>query len=315
MAHSIDLSSLMLHSFSCRRLCVFGNDDRCTPAARLLGTMLCVNIVLTIAQLWSGIIANSLALIGDGSLMAIDAVSYGVNLYVERQKAAAGPNEEVAGDRSRIDRFGAGASAVMLAATNCWLLFIAADRLLADPEELGAVPEVNGSIIIAFTAVNLAADVGLGMVVWRCGAAALLAGQEKSKSSNASASDDVDSDDMNLCSALAHLAADAVRGFAVLACGIFAVTGVVDATRADAVTSLFVCVFVLAAACSLLRVLIRRTVPTAYEEFDADAPEGMPPSQVGLPQRKRDGDVLPEANGSLSSCSSPTASAVDRDSR
>jgi len=303
----------MLPFLSCRRACVFGNDERCTSAARLLGMMLCVNIVLTIAQLWSGVLANSLALIGDGSLMAIDAVSYGLNLYVERRKAGGGPHEGVAGGRSRIDRFGAGASAVMLAATNCWLLFVAADRLLADPEEPGAVPEVNGSIIIAFTAVNLAADAGLCVVVWRFGAAALVTGQEKSKSSSASASDDSDGEDMNLCSALAHLAADAVRGFAVLACGIFAVTGVVDAARADAVTSLFVCVFVLAAACSLLRVLIRRSVPTAYEEFDADVAEGIPPSKVGLPQRKRDVDVLPETNASLSSCSSPTTSAADRD--
>lgn len=271
---------------------------------------------MTVAQLWSGIVANSLALIGDGSLMAIDAVSYGVNLYVERQKKAAGPGAEVAGNRSRIDRFGAGASAVMLAATTCWVLFAALDRILADPEEPGAVPQVNGSVMIVFTAVNLAADVGLGLVFWRCGAAALLAGQGDGKSSRVDAEGgDGDGDDMNLCSALAHLAADAVRGVAVLLCGIFAVAGVVDATRADAVTSLFVSVFVLAATFSLLRVLIRRSVPTAYEEFDVDATEGIPPSKVGLPQRKRDGGSSPEARGPLSSCSSATASATDGDGK
>lgn len=277
--------------------------------------MLSVNVVLTAAQFWSGMVANSLALIGDGSLMAIDAVSYGVNLYVERQKVAAGPGAEVAGDRSRIDRLGAGASAAMLAATNCWLLFVAADRLLADPEEPGAVPQVNGSIIIAFTAVNLVADAGLGLVFWRCGAAALLAGREDRERSCESESVDQGGDDMNLCSALAHLAADAVRGLAVLTCGVLAVTGVVDATRADAITSLFVCVFVLAATCSLLQVLIRRSAPTAYEEFDADTAEGIPPSKVGLPQQKRNSDRLPGADGSFSSSSSASVSAVDGDER
>lgn len=275
--------------------------------------MLSVNIVLTFAQIWSGIVANSLALIGDGSLMAIDVVSYGVNLYVERQKVAAGPDTEAAADRSRIDRLGAGASAAMLAVTNCWLLFVAADRLLADPEEPGAVPEVNGMIIIVFTVVNLVADVGLGLVFWHCGAAALLSGQEDRKSSSVSENVDQGGDDMNLFSALGHLAADAVRGLAVLTCGVLAVAGVVDATRADAVTSLFVCIFVLAATCSLLRVLIRQSSPIAYEEFDAHAAEGVPPSKVGLPQQKRDCHSPPGADGSFSSCSSLSVSVVDGD--
>merc|ERR1719266_1153712 len=73
---------------------------------------------------------------------------------------------------------------------------------------------------------------------------------------------------MNLFSALAHLAADGVRGVAVLLAGILAVTGVVDAAKADAYCSLFVCVFVLLAAGSLLRVLIRSSAPQVYEEFE-----------------------------------------------
>lgn len=273
--------------------------------------MLSVNVVLTGAQLWSGMVANSLSLIGDGALMAIDVVSYGVNLYVELRKVAAGPGKDVTGDRSRIDRLGAGASAAMLAVTTCWLLFDAADRLLADPEEPGAVPEVNGSIIIAFTTVNLVADAGLGLVFWRCGATALLGRADGEGASPAAREGEGPGDDMNLCSALAHLAADAVRGVAVLTCGVLAVAGVVDAARADAVTSLFVCVFVLAATCSLFRVLIRRSVPTAYEEFDADVVAAVSRPKAGRRLRKRDGEGSPEAGGSPSSCSSPSATNTD----
>lgn len=67
---------------------------------------------------------------------------------------------------------------------------------------------------------------------------------------------------------MVHLAADGVRGLAVIVAGIFAVVGVVEAATADTYCSLFVCVFVLVAACSLLQVVLRKTVPLAYQHFD-----------------------------------------------
>mmetsp|Transcript_19271 Transcript_19271/g.62775 ORF Transcript_19271/g.62775 Transcript_19271/m.62775 type:complete len:127 (-) Transcript_19271:25-405(-) len=73
---------------------------------------------------------------------------------------------------------------------------------------------------------------------------------------------------MNIFGAFAHLAADGVRGIAVLFAGILAVAGVVDAAKADAYCSLFVCLFVLAAAFTLLRTVLRKSTPTAYEEIE-----------------------------------------------
>merc|ERR1712113_90197 len=97
----------------------------------------------------------------------------------------------------------------------------------------------------------------------------------------------------NLCGALAHLAADGVRGVAVLICGILAVAGVVDAAKADAYCSLFVCVFVLFATASLLRVVIRKSAPVAYESYEhvdldsvglqAARQKGPQPTTLGTP--------------------------------
>ncbi|CAJ1387141.1 unnamed protein product [Effrenium voratum] len=83
---------------------------RCNDTERTLWLMLGVNSLLTGMQIICGFIANSLALLGDGALMAMDGVSYAVSLYAERQKSSAE-------DAKRLDRIAAFFSAAMLAAT------------------------------------------------------------------------------------------------------------------------------------------------------------------------------------------------------
>lgn len=220
--------------------------------------MFSVNAVLTVGQLTCGAIANSLSLLGDGALMAMDGVSYAVSIYAERRKLNATEDAIVA---ERADRLGALFNVVMLAATTCWVLFDVVDRLVGDDEQEDGDDtkeevEVDGGVMVGFTVVNLVADAAVVLACWWFGVASVVSDADEAGAN------------MNLFGALAHLAADCVRGVAVLFCGILAIAGLVDATKADAYCSLFVCIFVLAAAVSLLRVVIRKSNPLAYDEVD-----------------------------------------------
>lgn len=264
--------------------------NRCTccwnDSERLLWIMLSVNSVLTVVQLTFGVVANSLSLLGDGALMGMDSVCYAVAIYAERHKVDAAQSK-------RVDRLGALFSTVMLACTTAWVLFDAVDRLVGDSSsEDPGVPqlsvEVNGSLMIAFTVFNLAVDFMVVLVAWHLGAAMFLegpgdsTGANKDRETNTDANpEDASSANLNIFGALAHLAADGVRGVAVLITGIIAVTGLVDAAKADAYCSLFVCLFVLAAAFSLLRVLLRHGTPVAYQDLQAEEQKGQATQAAG----------------------------------
>ena len=164
--------------------------------------------------------------------------------------------------------------------------------------------EVDSVIMIVFTALNLVADMVVAVCAWRCGASELL-GEEASN--------------MNLFGALAHLGADMVRGLAVLLAGILAQAKVVEASKADAYCSLFVCIFVLMATASLLRTLLQQSNPLAYAhvEFDNEREareEPAAPAQNQQPEREAPehqsshGQAMAKCIGkALSSDSSPEA--------
>ncbi|CAE7237815.1 unnamed protein product [Symbiodinium natans] len=183
-----------------------GNDTE-----RALWLMFGVNSLLTGSQLFCGVLANSLSLLGDAALMAMDGVSYAVSLYAEKKKASAQ-------DAKRLDRAAAFFSAAMLAATTTWVLFDVIERLTGEQREsaiqvsgMGSQLhdiEVNSDIMVGFTSVNLAADVAVVLLTWSCGASQLL--------------EDGEASNLNLFGALAHLGADVVRGLAVLLAGILA---------------------------------------------------------------------------------------------
>jgi len=225
-----------------------------------------VNSLLTGTQIFCGVLANSLSLLGDGALMAMDGVSYAVSLYAEKRKASAQ-------DAKRLDRAAAFFSAAMLAATTVWVFFDVIERLTGQEREsalqvtgLGSQLhdiKVNSDIMIGFTSLNLAADFVVVLCTWSCGASKLLEDQEEEASAN-----------LNLFGALAHLGADVVRGFAVLLAGILAEVGLVQASMADAYCSLFVCIFVLAATASLLKTLLRRSNPLAYVQMEGEGEAG-----------------------------------------
>merc|ERR1712232_26279 len=179
---------------------------------------------------------------------------YAVGLWVERQKG----NAAAEANKAKADRLGALFSVLLLAVTTTWMLFDAVDRLLGDADSVEEVdvhgtsrPKVSGELMVAFTAINLVADFGIIVACWKCGGGALLG----------------EGENMNLYGALMHLAADIVRGVAVLICGILAVLGVADPLKADAYCSLFVCLFILSATATLVRMLLKRSNPSAYVNF------------------------------------------------
>lgn len=216
--------------------------------------------------------------------MGMDTVCYAVGIYAERQKSDDKRAE-------RVDKLGALFSMAMLAATTCWVLFDVADRLLGDEsrEELNSdsseLPiSVDSRIMIIFTSVNLVADGLIAFACWHFGIGKLLESpgendeapvrqsQVQVEGENVPANEK--SGNMNLMGALAHLVADGIRGIAVLVVGILAITGTVDAAKADAYCSLFVCVFVLIAALSMLKAVVQKSTPEAYESIGDIAEPG-----------------------------------------
>lgn len=226
----------------CKNICGF--------ASGTLSVLIIVNVVLTVAQLTCGIMANSLSLIGDAVLMGMDGVSYGISLYVERRKA-------VIQDQARIDRHGAMFSAALLGATTCIISVDSIRRLLPSKEDVdggaGDEIEVDSNMMFGFTTVNLVADVVIFLMSWYCGTLSVVTDGDEN---------------LNMVSAFAHLAADTVRGVAVLLCSTLAIVGVVDPVSADAYCSLFVCLFVFSATVQLVCRLVRAKPSTTFKAFD-----------------------------------------------
>ncbi|CAL1141297.1 unnamed protein product, partial [Cladocopium goreaui] len=257
-------------SRGCRCSWCRGGSGGSNDTERALWLMFGVNSILTGLQIFFGLLANSLSLLGDGALMAMDGASYAVSLYAEKRKSSAE-------DATRLDKRAAFFSAAMLAATTAWVLFDVIERLLGEEREAAIEVfvsrsflldlqqqvngmsqlhdiEVNSDIMIIFTAVNLAADLMVAFCAWNCGASQVL--------------EEEDTSNLNLFGALAHLGADMVRGLAVLLAGILAEANVVDAAKADAYCSLFVCIFVLMATASLLKTVLQKSNPLAYAHVE-----------------------------------------------
>lgn len=243
-------------SRGCRCSWCRGGSGGSNDTERALWLMFGVNSILTGLQIFFGLLANSLSLLGDGALMAMDGASYAVSLYAEKRKSSAE-------DAKRLDKRAAFFSAAMLAATTAWVLFDVIEQLLGEEREAAIEVngmsqlhdiEVNSDIMIIFTAVNLAADLMVAFCAWNCGASQVL--------------EEEDTSNLNLFGALAHLGADMVRGLAVLLAGILAEANVVDAAKADAYCSLFVCIFVLMATASLLKTVLQKSNPLAYAHVE-----------------------------------------------
>lgn len=189
------------------------NNKRSSSNLRMLYQLFAFNLVLCIVQATCGLIANSLALLGDGMLMGVDVITYVVNIYVERKKSISKRH------KAKVDQLGAIMSLFLLSFTTVWLLIDSLHRLIYPVEGT-----VNGTIMFAFTVLNLLIDALLLRNFLKSGA---------------------DSQSMNMKSALLHLGADIIRGFGVLISSCWIWIHPADGITADAICSLFVSVFIL----------------------------------------------------------------------
>jgi len=189
------------------------SNKRSSSNLRMLYQLFAFNLVLCIVQATCGLIANSLALLGDGMLMSVDVITYVVNIYVERKKSISKRH------KAKVDQLGAIMSLLLLSFTTVWLLIDSLHRLIYPIEGT-----VNGTIMFAFTVLNLLIDALLLRNFLKSGA---------------------DSQSMNMKSALLHLGADIIRGFGVLISSCWIYFHPADGIAADAICSLFVSLFIL----------------------------------------------------------------------
>ena len=139
----------------------------CDANMRALWAIFGLNTAFTIAQLCGAAAANSLALMGDTGTMAVDSMTYAINLYAEYNKSRLGA------DRAEALEIGASVfSVVALLGVTAYVMRDAIDRLNA-PQ--GDGDGVNPSIMLFFTSLNLLIDFGMcGSIVLRHGTSTLV---------------------------------------------------------------------------------------------------------------------------------------------
>ena len=118
---------------------------------RALWATFILNTVFTVAQLIGSRAANSLALMSDTSTMAIDSLTYAINVAAEYYKERMGARQSAI-----IEIVASIVSVVFLVAVTANFLSDAINRLNADAEEVEE--EVNPIIMLVFTSINLVID-------------------------------------------------------------------------------------------------------------------------------------------------------------
>jgi len=188
-----------------------------------------------IAEMVAASVAHSESLLGDAATMIVDGLSYGLNLWAEKAKLGKSRRHQLI-----IDIIVPLISTAFLVAITIYVLIDAIDRV-KNPDESGA--QVNVTIMWAFATVNLVLDFGnIAMFFmekdedgkWHlnCKCCCSKADGEESESSN-----------LNMLSALAHVAADTLRSIAVMVAGIYAeISAADDSEQADAIGAIVVSV-------------------------------------------------------------------------
>lgn len=195
---------------------------RFSPEAdrRLLALALVVFVAFTALELVAGIVARSLALLGDAGHMATDSLALGLALFASWAASRPARGRWTFGF-ARAEILAAQVNGIALALVAVWIVYEAIRRLL-DP------PEVDAALVLPVAIAGIGVNVGV---------LALLARAERQS--------------LNVRGAYLHVATDlgAFAGTAVAAALILA-TGW---NRLDPLASLFVAALALAGAWSLLR--------------------------------------------------------------
>jgi Co/Zn/Cd efflux system component len=206
-----------------------------SASIRALWVTWTLNSAFTMAQVFGSILSHSLALAGDTGTMVVDSVSYLINIGAEYVRIR-GASERVT---NLIDVAASGFSATSLAVV-CALTTYESIRKIASVDASGSgsarLEDVDARIMFAFTAGNLAIDIGMlgsillrkrggwkGLLTCRCtvvvpsGTEVLI---ESVPTSDGSVAPAKQGEDINVFSALAHVLADTMRTVAEMATSI-----------------------------------------------------------------------------------------------
>jgi len=182
-----------------------------TPQIRTLMVTFVLFALITGAQFFAALVANSLALISDCASMLIDTLSYMGNLSAEC-------SDKDALSKERRQLIASGSSLVVLLGITAYVIYNAAERLINGEESSSS--NVNGSIVFIFAVMGLLFDFisMLSFYYWSRGSAS----------------------EVNMCSALLHVGADTVRSTTTLAESILIVQFQWDDRSTDAWASIIV---------------------------------------------------------------------------
>jgi len=209
-------------------------------ALMLTMTLFAVN---TAAQFGAALISNSLALLGDCGSMAVDTLSYAVNLWAECMESEKKQRNQLLATLWSIF--------VLLGVTG-FVIYSAIVILLCD--ELDD-DDINSYIVFAFALENLLLDfIGL-CALWRC---------KKEKSTAAS--------DLNLHSAGMHVISDLMRSTTTFIESILIWFYNFEGTGTDAVAALIVSALILVPCAQMIRQWLQ-----GYHHYRSGARELAPP--------------------------------------
>eukprot|EP00401_Gymnodinium_catenatum_P008681 CAMPEP_0117546394 /NCGR_PEP_ID=MMETSP0784-20121206/46584_1 /TAXON_ID=39447 /ORGANISM="" /LENGTH=291 /DNA_ID=CAMNT_0005343263 /DNA_START=29 /DNA_END=904 /DNA_ORIENTATION=+ len=249
---------------SCRSL--LGRLPRFTAEQTLLVTA-SLTAAFAALQMVAATLSHSLSLLGDSGDMAVDAFTYALAYFVERERASDG---QLTGRLVLLENATIALSGLTLVVGSVLLLIDAASRLKGAGRE-DAENEVNADYILGFALVNLAID-GVQVTLFLRGSARDQ-GRDPLVSESAQASSPLQnhsidlfepsdaglvqpaSENLNVCSAFIHVGADTLRTVSELASAALIKGLGWDALEVDAKTSVFVNVTVLASGLVILRSL------------------------------------------------------------
>lgn len=219
------------HHIDARKL---ADDPR---SRRMIGWALVVCIVFLVIELVGGVVANSLALLGDAAHMATDAAAYAIALWAARV-AMRPPDERSTFGYGRAEILAALINGSTLIAACGWIVY-EATRRLTDPE-----PVAGGTVVLIALAGLLANIAIIGLLAR------------------------ADRNNLNVRAALLHGVTDAVSSVGVLIAG--AVVALTGFNRADAIASYAVAALVLWGSWRLVREAVDVLLNTAPPGLPAD---------------------------------------------
>eukprot|EP00040_Diaphanoeca_grandis_P004536 m.29223 g.29223 ORF g.29223 m.29223 type:complete len:271 (-) comp16059_c0_seq1:114-926(-) len=210
--------------------------------------------LFAIAELIASILSNSEALLGDALTMMVDGVSYGVNLWADKAKIDKSDSE-----RLKIDLIAPAASITALLAVTVYVTVEAVTEINLSKD---AEPDVDATVMWSFASVNLVLDflnLGLFLVKKTDAGKYYLSCSALRCFKPGNARDTTKETDLNMLSALAHVAADTLRSVAVLIAGIAADENYIDSSRADAIGGIIVSVAIVLSILPIVKEMITRS--------------------------------------------------------